>query len=162
LTAYIALAENFHIASLDVSSKTVGLDSDDPYTSKFFRLIARSHALCAATAIISHCSSRSLPIGACTPDRFVDSHSIDSHRARSHLGCIEGQPTAEYHGDRSAVSSSALKQMLISPAHCLRYLNEGREETPAMLTGTMLHAALLEPDRFATEFAMVPVVRARR
>ncbi len=75
--------------------------------------------------------------------------------------CIEGQPASAYHADRSAVSSSALKQILTSPAHCRHYLDEGRDETPAMLTGTVLHAALLEPERFSSEFAIVPAVDRR-
>ena len=75
--------------------------------------------------------------------------------------CIRDLPIADYHGDTSAVSSSTLKIILRSPAHCLAYLREGKVETPAMLNGRALHAALLEPDLFQAEYAVVPKVDRR-
>lgn len=62
----------------------------------------------------------------------------------------------DYHADRSAVSSSGLKQMLRSAAHLQSYLNSPREETNALTFGTAYHSALLEPDLFARDYVVEP------
>jgi PDDEXK-like domain of unknown function (DUF3799) len=75
--------------------------------------------------------------------------------------CVRDLAAGEYHRDTSAVSSSTLKLILRSPAHCLAYQREGKVETAAMLNGRAVHAALLEPDVFDAEFAVVPKVDKR-
>ena len=75
--------------------------------------------------------------------------------------CIRDLPAASYHVDTTAVSSSTLKSIFRSPAHCLAYQREGKTETPAMFNGRALHAALLEPEVFQAEFAVVPKVDKR-
>ena len=67
----------------------------------------------------------------------------------------------DYHGDRSAVSSTQLKRMLISPAHFLSGITDPEESTEALLFGSVLHGRLLEPDTFESRFfaAMTRVVR---
>jgi PDDEXK-like domain of unknown function (DUF3799) len=86
----------------------------------------------------------------------------DTGLAQPQSCCIEDLSNDAYHADRTAISSSVLKQLLITPAHCRHYLDAGgKDETQAMLTGTALHAALLEPERFAAEFAVVPRVDKR-
>lgn len=63
-------------------------------------------------------------------------------------------PAAEYHQSR-AVSKSLLDQFAKSPLHAKAYLAGVRDlETPAMAFGTAYHAAMLEPDRYAAEFAV--------
>jgi hypothetical protein len=61
-----------------------------------------------------------------------------------------------------AVSRSALNYLLRSPKHYWEaMLNPDRvpqESTPAMLFGTAVHTAVLEPDLFATEYALAPPV----
>lgn len=57
-----------------------------------------------------------------------------------------------YHADRSCVSSTALKEMLRSPAHFKHYLQSRRKETPSMFFGTAIHARLLEPHVFAQSY----------
>lgn len=57
-----------------------------------------------------------------------------------------------YHADRSCVSSSALKEMLRSPAHFKHYLEAGRKETPSMFYGSAIHARLLEPEEYARNY----------
>jgi len=44
------------------------------------------------------------------------------------------------------VNISALKRMLISPAHYLHNLAEEKEDTEALTFGTLLHSALLDPE----------------
>ena len=58
----------------------------------------------------------------------------------------------EYHADRSAVSCSALKQILRSPAHMKAYFEIPNKETSSRLIGTALHAAVLEPVMFEQNF----------
>jgi len=63
---------------------------------------------------------------------------------------------ADYHADRTALSSSQLKQMLISPAHYQFALTQPPKPTPAKDFGTAVHTALLEPARFAREYVVSP------
>jgi exodeoxyribonuclease VIII len=67
---------------------------------------------------------------------------------------VPDMPAAEYHA-HPAVSKSLLDRMAKSPLHAKAYL-EGVAEppTPAMQFGTALHTAVLEPDRFASEYAV--------
>jgi hypothetical protein len=51
----------------------------------------------------------------------------------------------EYHGDRTHISSSIIKEMMRSPAHCKAYLTRPHKETDAMKVGTAIHMAILEP-----------------
>ena len=61
-----------------------------------------------------------------------------------------------YHGDRSCVSVSGLKQLLRSPEHFRAYLDSERKETPAKFFGTAIHACLLDPEVFAREYVVAP------
>lgn len=55
-----------------------------------------------------------------------------------------------------AMSFSAMKEFILSPAHYKAYKNAPRKKsTPAQLIGTLVHAAVLEPDTFETRFAAV-------
>jgi exodeoxyribonuclease VIII len=66
---------------------------------------------------------------------------------------------AEYHAHR-AVGSSQLKDILRSPAHFFaKHRAPDRipfEPTPAMQFGTVVHAAILEPDTLASVVAVMP------
>lgn len=75
--------------------------------------------------------------------------------------CIRDLTADDYHGDKTAVSSSTLKTILHTPAHCLSYQREGIPQTRSMLNGRALHAALLEPELFYAEFAVVPKIDKR-
>lgn len=77
------------------------------------------------------------------------------------LGMTRGLDNDAYHGERTAVSSTQLKRMLISPAHFLSQLSDPEESTEAMQYGTVLHARLLEPDTFAGRFYGMPAVDKR-
>lgn len=76
-------------------------------------------------------------------------------------GVWQGISNADYHGDRSAVSSSGLKHLLQSPAHFVAAMSSAHAETDAMRFGTALHAALLEPDIFAGTYRVMPVMDKR-
>jgi len=60
-----------------------------------------------------------------------------------------------------AVNQSLLKQFRRSPAHARWWMTHQPEPTAAMIFGTAVHAAVLEPDRFASEYAMAPQVDRR-
>lgn len=62
---------------------------------------------------------------------------------------------AEYHA-RPELNNSAVKHLLKSPASYQSYLSEERETTPAMLFGSAVHAAVLEPEVFSTDYIIIP------
>ncbi len=55
-----------------------------------------------------------------------------------------------------AVSQSAIKQMLKSPAHYQHYISTPSEETDAMVLGTATHLAVFQPQHFHNEVTMMP------
>lgn len=65
----------------------------------------------------------------------------------------------DYHSS-SGISKSGLDLILRSPAH-YRF-GERRDTTRAMEIGTALHCAILEPERFATDYMMLREVTDRR
>ena len=73
------------------------------------------------------------------------------------LHCRPDIPNEVYHADRSCVSVSGLKQILRSPAHFQAYLQGAtNKETPAKFLGTAVHARLLEPELYASEYVVAP------
>lgn len=62
-------------------------------------------------------------------------------------------PAADYHRS-DALGHSALLKLLRSPEHYQSYITTPHEGTAAMAFGTALHAAVLEPDAFAAEYAV--------
>jgi exodeoxyribonuclease VIII len=65
-----------------------------------------------------------------------------------------GMAADDYHR-HPAVSKSMLDRIARSPLHLQAYLRDPDmpEETPAMRLGTAVHAAVLEPERFARQYA---------
>ncbi len=53
-----------------------------------------------------------------------------------------------------AVNYSSLKLLARSPKHYRHYMANGGKETRPMFKGTAAHLAILEPERFATEYAI--------
>lgn len=67
---------------------------------------------------------------------------------------------AEYHAN-PAVSKSDLDLINRSPKY-YRYVKDNpRESTPAMLLGSVVHKLVLEPESFASEYAVCPAVDRR-
>lgn len=77
---------------------------------------------------------------------------------------IDGMSNEDYHGS-AGISKSGLDLIAKSPLHYwARYLDPKRaprHETPAMVTGTAIHTAVLEPARFAAEYRVAPAVDKR-
>ena len=61
----------------------------------------------------------------------------------------------------AALNYSGAKELLKSPAHYQTWLAEPRKETPALRVGTAVHAAVLQPDHYAADFAVAPDVDRR-
>lgn len=61
----------------------------------------------------------------------------------------------------AALNYSGAKELLKSPAHYQTWLNEPRKETPALRIGSAVHAAVLQPDHYAADFAVAPDVDRR-
>ena len=72
---------------------------------------------------------------------------------------ITGMSNADYHAHDS-ISKSGLDLIARSPAH-FRY-QEKRESTRSMVIGSALHAAVLEPDLFASQYMLLRNVTDRR
>lgn len=66
-----------------------------------------------------------------------------------------GLPNADYHARHDAISKTGLDLIARSPAH-FRYAPT-REPTRAMTIGSATHAAILEPDVYASQWVTVPV-----
>ena len=67
----------------------------------------------------------------------------------------------EYHAG-PGVSKSDLDLIARSPAHYVAAKELGRKVTPAMITGSMFHTLVLEPESFLLEYAVCPVGIDRR
>lgn len=61
---------------------------------------------------------------------------------------------ADYFGHK-AVSQSNLKEILKSPAHYRARLEEKQVTTPAMILGSAIHAAILEPEIFDQNYTFI-------
>lgn len=68
---------------------------------------------------------------------------------------IRDMPDTEYFAV-DALSSSVLKQLAISPAHCDHYEKNGIKRTDAMLAGSALHCLVLEELHFEDRYALAP------
>ena len=64
-------------------------------------------------------------------------------------------PLNEYNA-LEAERYSHLKHILPSPRHYQHASEDGEESTPAMVRGDATHAAILEPERFASEYLTYP------
>ena len=73
---------------------------------------------------------------------------------------VSGMPNSVYHGLTDWLSNSALQLFMRSPAHL--YCSKPRTSTRFMEIGTAIHAAILEPELFASEYMLLPDVADRR
>lgn len=76
-------------------------------------------------------------------------------------GVYPGTPMDTYH-TWAAASNSRLSKLLKSPAHLRAYMDEPPADTEALRHGRAIHAAVLEPDLFASQFASAPEGLDRR
>ena len=61
----------------------------------------------------------------------------------------------EYHAAR-AMSSTGIKHLMRSPAHYRAWLETPMKATAAMQFGTLVHTAILEPDKLESRTRMIP------
>ncbi len=73
-------------------------------------------------------------------------------------GLVSGIPSESYHS-WPGVSKTGLDRLAKSPAHYRAYLEEPRQETPALRFGRIFHRFILEPD--ACRLAVAPHVDRR-
>ena len=71
---------------------------------------------------------------------------------------VSNMPNDEYHA-HAGISNSGLTRFSVSPAH-YKYAPKN-EPTRAMEIGTAIHAAILEPERFKSQYMLLPEVKAR-
>ncbi len=64
--------------------------------------------------------------------------------------------TYETYSAWDAANISRLKAMSRSPLHCKHAIENPREQTDSLLMGLALHAAVFEPAKFETGFAVIP------
>jgi len=56
----------------------------------------------------------------------------------------------------AALNYSGAKELLKSPAHYQTWLAEPSKDSPALRVGQAVHAAVLQPDHYAADFAVAP------
>lgn len=77
-------------------------------------------------------------------------------------GIYPNIPDTDYHSGPGISNSGLVIIANKTPAHYKASLESPREETPALLDGKRIHRIVLEPDRFAKEFAVAPKWDMRR
>jgi len=87
--------------------------------------------------------------------------AIDRGRAPE-PGFYRNIPDYEYHGIWRVLSNSLLQEMKRSPLHAYHAMSAPSDDpTPAMQLGTAVHAAILQPDFFSSNFVALPKVDKR-
>lgn len=75
-------------------------------------------------------------------------------------GVFHDMSAEQYHAIE-AMSASGAKEMRRSPMHYRYWRQNPAEPTPALVLGTAIHAAILEPHKFESEIAVAPTVDKR-
>lgn len=89
-----------------------------------------------------------------TTVEIIEESDLEKFRAGI-PGIYENIPLADYFAI-DAIHSSTLKAAAKSAAHLKHYEDEEFEMSEALIIGSALHCAILEPDRFAMEYAAAP------
>lgn len=91
-------------------------------------------------------------------DLIIPYEELTEEKARA--GClVTDMPNEHYHAYKG-ISVSGLKQVMQSPAHYA--YSEPKEKTTFMILGTAIHAAVLEPVRYANEYCRLEDCKDRR
>ena len=72
------------------------------------------------------------------------------------VGAHRNLPAAAYHADPGASASRLKRIALESPLHCRLEMDKPIEPTPAMILGTLVHQAILEPGQPLPSLAIIP------
>lgn len=91
---------------------------------------------------------------------MVANHAVDGFSPGSFMD--PALPSHVYHSDRSAISCSMLKPLLISPADFMAALVEPVTFSPAKDFGSLLHVLLLQPEIVSQEIAVYPGMAVAR
>jgi hypothetical protein len=75
---------------------------------------------------------------------------------------VTGMPADDYHHCIDIQSCSLLKPMLVSPAHYKAQFFEPPTTTKAKDFGTLIHTLVLEPQSFASRYAIYPGIKDGR
>lgn len=84
--------------------------------------------------------------------------SISTGAETISAGAVYSLPNEDYHAD-FAIGSSGLKRLAVSPLHYwAEYLdpNRVRKDTAAFAFGRAWHCAVFEPERFETDYVVMP------
>lgn len=76
-------------------------------------------------------------------------------------GIYHSLPETDYHNDSRAVSKSQLDMVNRSPAHWQYGIANPKQPTAAMELGSMVHALVLEPERFNERWIVPPKIDKR-
>ena len=75
-------------------------------------------------------------------------------------GYISGMPDDYYHTTKGFISKSSLSVLKDSP---FKFFNQAkRNPTKAMQIGTAIHCAILEPEKFAKQYKVMPEIKDKR
>lgn len=96
------------------------------------------------------------------PNQFIKKPEIVGPDFKNHW--VEGMSAEDYHADTTAMSSSMLRTLIgQSPKHLIQSLagtldedDEKQDEKKHFKFGRIAHAALLEPARFLSSYAIMP------
>jgi PDDEXK-like domain of unknown function (DUF3799) len=77
-------------------------------------------------------------------------------------GIYDNIPDDEYHASPGISNTGLVIIANKTPAHYIAYRDEPREATPALTDGKRIHRIVLEPDRFESEYAVMPKFDMRR
>jgi len=91
-------------------------------------------------------------------DLIIPYSELTEEKARA--GCfVTDMPNDAYHAYKG-ISVSGLKQVMQSPAHYA--YSEPKKQTPEMILGTAIHAAILEPERYVKEYMLLEECKDRQ
>lgn len=95
-------------------------------------------------------ANRRRPTGPVLPAYALDGRALTWNSTSTAV--MFDSTNEEYHSDSLAISSTALKALDRSSAHMQAKSSGSNEETKSRRIGTAVHASVLEPVRFASEY----------
>lgn len=93
----------------------------------------------------------------CRPKLRLPPYAMDGRRIQwnaAGTACMFESTAEEYHSDRNAVSSTMLKRLDRSAAHLKAYLDRPHQPTASQRFGTAVHAAVLEPHVWRSDYVV--------
>lgn len=130
----------------------------------FFPAIQRYQDDSATPAVLSHPARESVVDWRRMESSFFNSFMFSSFTRGEHfckplprMTIIQGLPAKTYHADHTRISKHGLDLIRRAPALLEHSRRAGyRPPTPTQLLGTLVHLAVLEPERFGSVVALKP------